>query len=158
MKVSLKWLREYVEITQPPEELAHRLTMAGIEVSDVHTVGSEWRDICVARIEEVAPHPNADRLQLAILDLGQGKATVVTGAPNIHKGDHVPYARPGAQLCDAQTGEPTTVRSAVLRGVEAGGVLCSGRELGAGEAPPGILVLPPDPPVGVPLTEVLGDV
>ncbi|TAK27612.1 MAG: phenylalanine--tRNA ligase subunit beta [Chloroflexota bacterium] len=158
MKISLKWLREYVEVALPPEELAHRLTMVGLEVADIQTIGSQWQGISVARIERVLPHPNADRLQLAVLGLGEREATVVTGAPNIRAGDLVPYAQQGASVRDAETGELKKVRPTTLRGVKSEGVLCSQRELGLSEDHTGIMVLPADLPVGAPLSEILGDV
>src|SRR5687767_9462530 len=107
MRVPLSWLRDFVEITLPVDELAHRLTMAGLEVGDVTHIGASWqRDkLLVGEVLEVSRHPNADRLVLATVALGDsGPQTVVTGASNLRPGDQgvkVAFAREGAQLIDA---------------------------------------------------------
>src|SRR3972149_3743519 len=98
MRVSLRGLKDYVDITLPPAELAHRLTMAGIEVAASHTTGGNWDNVSVAAVVEVTPHPNADRLRLTKVDLGGETATVVCGALNLTLGQKVAFARVGAQL------------------------------------------------------------
>ena len=90
MRVPIGWLRDYVDITTPLEELAERLTMAGLEVAAIEHVGAEWdRDkVFVGEILEVRPHPNADRLTIAVVEYGAGEPmAVVTGAPNIRVGE-----------------------------------------------------------------------
>jgi phenylalanyl-tRNA synthetase beta chain len=156
MKGSLKWLSEYVDIKLTPQELAERLTMAGIEVQGVQTVGG-WEKMLVGEVIEVNPHPNADRLKLATVNLSSQQLTVVCGAPNIAAGQRVPFARVGAQLIDGHTGEMLTLKAAKIRGVLSEGMVCSEKELGISDSHEGIMVLPPEAPVGVPLSEYLGD-
>jgi len=156
MKVSLKWLSEYVAIKLTPQELAERLTMAGIEVQGVQTMGG-WEKMLVGEVIEVNPHPDADRLKLATVNLGTQQLTVVCGAPNIAVGQRVPFARVGAQLIDGHTGEMLTLKPAKIRGILSEGMVCSEKELGISDSHEGIMVLPSEAPVGVPLSEYLGD-
>jgi len=158
MKVSLKWLKEYVDITQPVTEIAKRLTMAGMEVKGTEVIGGQWENIVVGQIKAINPHPNADRLTLPTVDLGTEQATVVCGAPNLRVGDKVAFARVGAQLIDGHTGEVVTLKSAKIRGVVSSGMVCSEKELGISDRHEGIMVLPDDAPVGAPLADYLGDV
>ena len=158
MKVPLSWLREYVDIDLPPEELAHRLTMAGTEVGGIDVVGGSWENVFVGYVTSVDPHPNADRLRLATVSLGSEEMTVVCGAPNVAAGQKVPFARVGARLIDARTGEMETLKAARIRGVESAGMVCSERELALGDDHDGIVVLPEDAPVGAPLQDYMGDV
>ena len=158
MKVPLSWLREFVDVDLPPEELAHRLTMAGTEVGSVDVIGGTWDNVFVARVASIDPHPNADRLKLATVSLHGEQATVVCGAPNIAAGQAVAFARVGARLVDPRTGDIETLRAATIRGVESAGMVCSERELALGDDHAGILVLPDDAPVGALLSDYLGDV
>ena len=157
MKVSLKWLREYVPVTLPPEELAHRLTMAGIEVGEIHTVGGSWDSIFVGRVARVIKHPNADRLTLCTVDLPNETFEVVCGAPNVAEGQNIAFARLGARLLDGHSGKTMTLKAAKIRGVVSQGMICSEKELGLSEEHEGILVLSPDAPLGAPLIDHLGD-
>ena len=157
MKVPLSWLKEYVPITLSPRELAHRLTMAGLEVGDVAPYGGAWEHVLVGVVEQVEPHPNADRLTLCTVDVGSERATVVCGAPNVAAGQKVAFARVGARLIDPDTGSPETLKAARIRGVTSEGMICSERELDLSEDHTGILVLPQDAPLGVPLAEYLKD-
>src|SRR5713226_10147263 len=104
MKVPLSWLRELVQIDVPLGELRHRMTMAGLEVEDVHEVGSDWRDITIGRIVELEPHPRRDSLKVARVDLAGRSVTVVTGAPNLKVGDLVPHVGAGGQLPTGDVG------------------------------------------------------
>lgn len=156
MKVSLKWLSEYVDIKLTPQELADRLTMAGIEVQGVQTVGG-WEKMMVGEVTEVNPHPDADRLKLATVNLGAQQLTVVCAAPNIAVGQRVPFARVGAQLIDGHTGEKLTLKPAKIRGILSEGMVCSEKELGISDSHEGIMALPSEAPVGIPLGEYLGD-
>ncbi|MCX8126528.1 MAG: phenylalanine--tRNA ligase beta subunit-related protein, partial [Dehalococcoidia bacterium] len=158
MRVSLKWLRDYVEPGIPPEELAGRLTMAGLEVKALHRSGGDWQNILVALVTEVRKHPNADRLKLVTVDLGKRSATVVCGAPNVDVGQKVPFATVGAWLKDGHTGQPVQLKPARIRGIVSEGMVCSEKELGISEDYSGIMVLPSDAPVGAPLADYLGDV
>ncbi|MCJ7510900.1 MAG: phenylalanine--tRNA ligase subunit beta [Dehalococcoidia bacterium] len=157
MKVPLKWLGEYVDINLPAQELARRLTMAGTEVDAILTTGREWEKISVAQVVGVSPHPNADRLRLATVELGGEQMTVVCGAPNVAPGQKVAFARLGAELIDGHSGQPTILKAAKIRGVESAGMVCSEKELGLSDSHEGILVLPEDAPVGMPLGQYLGD-
>ena len=158
MKTPLSWLREYVDIDLPPAELAHRLTMSGTEVGSIEVVGGSWDNVFVGYVVSVDPHPNADRLRLATVSLEGEELTVVCGAPNIAAGQKVAFARVGARLVDARTGNVETLKAARIRGVESAGMVCSERELALGDDHEGILVLPEDAPDGRPLQEYLGDV
>ncbi|MDP6495046.1 MAG: phenylalanine--tRNA ligase subunit beta, partial [Dehalococcoidia bacterium] len=158
MKIPLSWLREYVDIDLPPHELAHQLTMAGNEVGEIDVIGGTWDNVYVGYIVSVNPHPNADRLRLATVSLGQEEITVVCGAPNVAAGQRVPFARVGASFVDARTGEMETLQAAIIRGVESAGMVCSERELGLGDDHSGIVELPEDAPVGKSLAEYMGDV
>lgn len=157
MKVPLNWLREYVDIVLPVDELAEKLTMAGLEVSDIQVIGGEWDNIIVSEIVAIKPHPNADRLRLTTIDLGGKQQTVVCGAPNLVIGDKVPFAGLGAELIDAHEGKRVRLKPAKIRGVASEGMICSERELGLSDSHEGIMVLSPEARPGQPLSELLGD-
>jgi phenylalanyl-tRNA synthetase beta chain len=157
MKVSLKWLRDYVDITLPTRKLADRLTMAGLEVGGIQAVGGAWDKIVVGEVVAVVPHPNADRLTLATVNLATEQITVVCGAPNVAAGQKIAFARLGARLIDGHTGQPAVLKPARIRGVVSEGMVCSEKELGLSDEHEGILVLPPDAPVGTSLGDYLGD-
>ena len=158
MKVPFSWLKECATgLPTAAAEVAARLTMAGIETSVTGTTGQTWDRIVVGRIMAIEPHPNADRLRLATIDSGQGQSKVVCGAPNIRVGDKVPFAQLGAELTDPHTGKTARLKPAKIRGVASEGMACSEKELGLSDSHEGVLVLPSDAPVGVPLSEYLGD-
>jgi len=158
MKIPLKWLREYVDITLTPSDLADRLTMAGIEVKGRQVVGGNWQNIVVGQIVAINPHPNADRLHLVTIDLGTEQQTIVTGAPNLRLRDKVAFAYVEAQLIDGHTGQPFRLKSAKIRGVVSNGMVCSEKELGISDSHEGIMVLPAEAPIGTSLADYLGDV
>lgn len=158
MKVPLKWLKEYVEVTLTNEELAEKLTLAGLEVAEIQVIGGSWDKVVIGKILEVKQHPNADRLRLATVDLGKGQQTVVCGAPNLVVGDKIAFASVGAKLIDGHTGKVEELKPAKIRGVESSGMICSEKELGISDQHEGILVVPPDFEVGKPLANYLGDV
>jgi phenylalanyl-tRNA synthetase beta chain len=158
MKVSLNWLKEYVDIDLPPAQLADRLTMAGIEVKGWQVIGGSWENVVVGQITAINPHPNADRLTLPTVDLGTERMTVVCGAPNLKIGDKVAFARVGAELIDGHTGKTIKLEAAKIRGVASSGMVCSEKELGISDSHEGIMVLPAAAPVGVPLADYLGDI
>ena len=157
MKVPLSWLRDYVPTTLPAEELAEKLTMAGLEVTGMEVRGGGWEKVWVGQVLEVSPHPNADRLRLVDVDIGASRETVVSGAPNLRVGDKVPFAGVGARLIDGHTGQTLELKPVKIRGVASAGMVCSEKELGLSDRHEGIMVLPPDAPVGVPLSRYLGD-
>ena len=158
MKVPLSWLKQYVEVGLPPKELAHRLTMAGLEVGGTTVIGGSWENVSVGQVVSVEPHPNADRLTLVTVDTGSDRPRVVCGAPNVAAGQRIAFARAGAKLFDPDTGHLETLKAARIRGVVSEGMVCSRRELGMGEDHTGILVLEADAPVGISLADYLGDV
>ena len=158
MKVSLKWLKDYVDIRLTSQELAERLTMAGLEVKGIQTIGSTWDSVVIGEVVALNPHPNADRLKLATVDLGTEQVTTVCGAPNIELGQKVTCARIGARLIDPHTGETTVLKPAEIRGVVSEGMVCSEKELGISDSHEGILVLSPEAPIGTSLSAYLGDV
>ncbi|MBM3133328.1 MAG: phenylalanine--tRNA ligase subunit beta, partial [Chloroflexi bacterium] len=157
MKVSLKWLQDYVDIRLAPHELAHKLTMVGLEAGDIRTIGTQWGNIVIGEVVRIEKHPNADRLNLATVSWGHEQSTVVCGAPNIAVGQRVPFARLGAKLFDGHTGKYIELKPAKIRGVHSEGMVCSEKELGISESHEGILVLPVDAPVGESLASYMGD-
>ncbi len=157
MKISLKWLREYVPVSLSPQDLAHRLTMAGVEVDGITIVGGSWDNVYVGLVTKVEKHPNADRLSLATVELPDESLIVVCGAPNVAQGQRVPFAKVGAQLIDPQNGRLRKLKSVKIRGVDSSGMVCSEREMGISDEHEGIMVLPEDAPIGSPFAEYMGD-
>ncbi len=160
MKVPLSWLRQYVPLSVAPDDLAHRLTMAGVEVNAVEKIGGDWdRDkLIVGWVVRVDRHPNADLLTLPTVDLGNGETmTVVCGAPNVAAGQKIAFAREGAMLFSPRSGRVEPLRAAKIRGEVSRGMVCSALELGLGEDHDGILVLDESARIGMPLVDYLGD-
>jgi len=185
MKIPLSWLKDYIDIDLTLEELARALTNVGLEVEEITLIGLpelaggqrefkvnglSWAPdkIVVAQIDEVMPHPNADRLTLCRLQDGTGEYIVLTGAPNLfeYKGAgplpkpiKVAYAKEGAKIYDGhQPGQVlTTLKRAKIRGVESFSMVCSEKELGISEEHEGIILLDEDAPTGMPLVEYMGD-
>jgi phenylalanyl-tRNA synthetase beta chain len=155
MRVPLGWLAEWIDLPAP-EALAEAFTLAGLEVEGVERTGPDLSGLRVGLVLEKKPHPNADRLSLCRVDVGEGEALeIVCGAPNVAAGQRVAVARPGTRLPDGKR-----LERARIRGVESHGMLCSANELGLGGEHAGILVLDPAAPVGAPLDRVVraGDV
>ncbi|MDQ2653253.1 MAG: phenylalanine--tRNA ligase subunit beta [Chloroflexota bacterium] len=159
MKVPMRWLREFVDTGLPAKELAHRLTMAGLEAEKVETIGDGWQNVFVGHVDTVERHPDADRLVLATVTAGEHHLTVVTGAPNIAAGQVVPLALAGARLIDGHSEGQVykTLKPGVIRGVRSEGMVCSEKELGLSDEHEGIMVLEAAAPVGAPLADWLGD-
>ena len=152
MKFSENWLRELVEIKADRAELAHALTMAGLEVEELSALGEHLDGVVVAEIVSAEKHPEADRLQVCKVDAGQGETLqIVCGAPNARVGIKVPLAKVGANLPNG-----IAIKAAKLRGVESFGMLCSAKELAIDTDASGLLELPLDAPVGQPLAAYLG--
>ena len=153
MKVPLSWLKEYVDITMTPEELAHTLTMAGLEVEAIEYIGAEWGDkIITAQIIHLEKIPGSDHLTYTRVITGKEELGVVCGAPNIRQGDKVPLALVGARVGDLTIGEKKSM------GYLSQGMLCSPRELAMGNDHAGIYILDPDTAIGQRLADVLGEV
>ena len=155
MKVPLKWLKEFVDITLPVEELAAKLTASG---SEVVAVTRRWERVQVAEITSIEKHPNADRLRLATVVMPDGERTVVCGAPNIEVGQKIAYASIGARLISGHNGEEMELNAAMIRGVKSEGMICSEKELGLSDEHTGILVLDQSAPQGTPLADYLEEV
>jgi phenylalanyl-tRNA synthetase beta chain len=152
--VPLSWLREFVEFDFTPEQLAERLTLLGMEVKKIEQWGADWRNVVVGELLAVEQHPRADRLSLTRVTVGDGEPLeIVCGATNIAAGQRVPVALPGAVL----PGDRRIERTEKM-GVVSNGMLCSGEELNLTSDGDGILILPETAPLGVPLTELYGDV
>ncbi|MFZ6648245.1 phenylalanine--tRNA ligase subunit beta [Undibacterium sp. TJN25] len=149
MQFSENWLRTMVDPKMTSDELAHLLTMSGLEVEDVDPVAPPFSNIVVAEILEIAKHPNADRLNVCQVNAGTGAIlNIVCGAPNVRVGMKVPCAMVGAILPPGEDGKPFEIKLGQLRGVESQGMLCSARELKLSEDHGGLLDLPADAPVG----------
>ena len=142
MLVPLSWLKEYVEIDIPPEELGEMLTMAGLELEDMHYRGKGLDDIVVARILEIEKHPNADRLRICVVTDGTNSCNVVCGADNMEVNDTVALAPIGAKLPPTEKfPEGLEVKETKIRGEVSEGMLCAENELGLSDESDGIMVL-----------------
>jgi phenylalanyl-tRNA synthetase beta chain len=144
MRVPESWLRSFVSPDWTSDEIADRLTMAGLEVEEAAPAAPPFTGIVVAEVRKVERHPNADKLSVCEVDAGDGQVrTIVCGAPNVAAGMKVPCALPGAVL----PGD-FLIKPVKMRGVESSGMLCSARELGLSEDHSGLLALAPDAPLG----------
>ncbi len=144
MQVSYEWLNEFVDLEGiSPEEIAHNLTMSGLEVEEVEYKKPAFTNIKTAKILKIDNHPNADKLHLVTLDIGGVQKQVVCGAQNIEAGQIIPYASIGSKVLNRKTGEQYELTAAVIRGVESQGMLCSEDELGLSgmQEEDGILIL-----------------
>ena len=169
LQTPLSWLQDFVELKQSPDDLAERLTTAGLEVETIEKIDKNWGEYCVVgQIREIRKHPNADALHLVDVEFGADKPiTLVTGAPNIAEmkntfpvpAPKVALALCGAMLIDAYNEDRPLkkLKPAKIRGVASEGMLCSELELGLSEEHEGILILPEDAPVGTLLQDYLGD-
>src|SRR5579883_3476651 len=153
MKVPYQWLREWAPVAWEPRELGEHLAMAGFELESLERAAPPLSGVVVAEILEAAPHPQADKLRVCRVSTGPEHLPlqVVCGAGNARAGLKSALARVGACLPGG-----VSIQPAKLRGIESQGMLCSAKELGLAESSAGILELPPDAPLGRPLTEYLG--
>lgn len=151
MRLPLGWLSEWVDLPDTVEELEERLTMGGIEIEEVIRTGPDLSGLRVGHVVEHARHPDADRLSVCRVDLGEGEPLeLVCGAPNVAAGQRVAVATHGTVLPGGDK-----VKRSKIRGVRSEGMICSDREMGLGEDHEGIRVLPPDAPVGARLDQVI---
>ncbi len=151
MKISRKWLEDYINIKELTDaEIALKLTMSTAEVEGFERIGEHLQQVITARILAVKPHPKADKLKIATVDTGSEQLDIVCGAPNCHEGLVSAFAPVGTKL---PAGE---VRKAKIRGVESLGMLLSERELGLSDDHSGIVELPADTKLGIPIIEILG--
>ena len=158
MQVSIKWLKDYVEIDELAEKIADRLTMAGVPVERIVRADEGLEKVITGRIEKITPHPDSDHLLVCQLNMGSAELTqIVTGASNVREGHIVPVATVGAVLPDGKK-----ISKGKLRGIPSNGMMCSAGELAIDteglpdEQVNGIYILPSDTPVGVPAAQVLG--
>src|SRR6267154_1058411 len=156
MKVTLNWLKQYVEFNWSPEELAERLTMLGIEVEGIQKVGGEFEGVVVAQVITRDKHPNADKLSLCRVNDGRTERQIVCGAHNFNAGAKVALILPGHSLPAKPGQPPLTIKIGKIRGVESQGMMCSPEELGLPDQVDGILILREDAKVGQPFAEFLG--
>ncbi len=163
MKVTLNWLKQYVDFNWSPEELTERLTMLGLEVEGVQKISGAFDGIVVAQVITRDKHPNADKLSVCRVNDGNGERQIVCGAQNFQAGDKVPLILPGASLPPKPGDkEPFTIKIGKIRSVESHGMLCSHEELGIEpeslglKKEDGLLILPADTTVGKPFGEFLG--
>lgn len=155
MRVPLSWLSEFVDVELSPEQLAERLTLLGMEVKTIERWGADWENVVTGELLTVEKHPRADRLSLTTVTLGDGQPPleIVCGATNIAPGQRIPVALPGAVLPGNRR-----IERAEKMGVVSNGMLCSGEELRLTADGDGILILPAETPLGVPLADLFGDV
>ncbi|MBB3256355.1 phenylalanyl-tRNA synthetase beta chain [Paraburkholderia bannensis] len=151
------WLRSFVDPKLTTDELAHALTMAGLEVEGLRPAAPPTTKIVVGQVLEVVKHPDADKLNVCQVDAGTGATLqIVCGAPNVAPGIKVPVALVGAELPPAEEGgKPFAIKLSKLRGVESQGMLCSARELKLSEDHSGLMILPEDQPIGQDIREAL---
>ena len=152
MNVTLNWLKAYIDFEFSPNELADRLTMLGIEVESVKQLGAELEGVVVGRVASIKPHPNADKLVLCQVDVGEAEVLqIVCGAPNVREGMLAPVATIGTTLPIG-----LTIKRAKLRGETSLGMLCSEKELALSDDAAGLMELPTDIPIGTPVSKTLG--
>ncbi len=157
MKIPMSWLSDYTDISGiTPQEYNHALTMTGSKVEGIENAGENLLNVVTGKILEITPHPDADKLVVCQINVGDKTLQIVTGAPNVKVGQTVPVALDGALLPDG-----TKIKTGKLRGVESAGMLCSYEELGMSEADfpdaeYGILILDDSLPAGMDIREVFG--
>ena len=159
MKISVQWLKDYLDFSVPPARLADRLSMLGLEVASVEDLSAKYENYVVGEVLDVAKHPNADRLRLCAVSIGKKVLSIVCGAPNVAAGQKVAVALVGATIHHNQhdpEGKPFVLEATRIRGVGSEGMICSSYELDLGSDKDGILILPDKARVGMPLARNLG--
>ena len=157
MKITLNWLKQYVDFDWSPEQLAERLTMLGLEVEGVHKTGGEFDGIVVAQILTRDPVPSSDKLSVCKVNDGKGERVIICGAQNHKVGDKVPLILPNFALpLKPGDKEPFVIKERKVFGITSHGMMCSPQELGLPGQVEGLLILPPDAKVGQPFAEYLG--
>lgn len=156
MKISENWLREWVNPALDAVQIGEQLTMAGLELDDIATIAQAFSGVVVGQVLELEPHPDADRLRVAKVDVGQDEPLqIVCGAPNVAVGIKAPVALVGAVL-PAVDGKPFVIKKGKLRGVASEGMLCGGSEIDCDDGIDGLLILSDDAPIGKDVREYLG--
>ncbi|MGA2281377.1 MAG: phenylalanine--tRNA ligase subunit beta [Verrucomicrobiota bacterium] len=157
MKVTLNWLKQYVDFDWSPEELTERLTMLGLEVEGVHKTGGEFDGIVVAQILTRDPVPGSDKLSVCRVNDGKGERVIICGAQNHQPGDKVPLILPNFALpLKPGDKEPFVIKERKVFGITSHGMMCSPQELGLPDKVDGLLILPADAKIGQPFAEYLG--
>ena len=159
MKISLNWLRDFVEIPKDidTKNLAHLFTLRTAEVEGVHDRAEEFAGMVVGQIQEIHPHPNADKLKITKTSVGKQTLQIICGASNIYEGQYVAVALPGSKVRWHGEGDLVTLEPAKIRGVESFGMICAASEIGMEDKTDGILDLSSiKPEVGAPLAQALG--
>jgi len=157
MKVTLNWLKQYVDFNWSPEELAERLTMLGLEVEGVQKISGAFDGIVVAQILTRDPVPGSDKLSVCKVNDGKGERTIICGAQNHKPGDKVPLILPNFALpLKPGDKEPFVIKERKVFGITSHGMMCSPQELGLPDQVDGLLILPADAPIGKPFGEYLG--
>ncbi|MDZ7715242.1 MAG: phenylalanine--tRNA ligase subunit beta [Balneolaceae bacterium] len=155
MKISYNWLKEFIDLELSPEEAAEKLTLIGLEVEETEEYGSLLEGVIVGEVLEVREHPNADRLRICMVNLGDEETQIICGADNVEAGQKVPVATVGTTLpFTLDDGNKLTIKKAKLRGEQSNGMICAEDELGLGTDHQGIMVLDEDLEVSTPINEV----
>ena len=147
MKIPVSWLKDFIDLDLSPQEIAKHLTMAGLEVEAIETHDPSFDGVIVGYVEEVVPHPNADKLRIATVSNGKENVQVVCGAPNCRKGMKTAFAELGASIL-LDNDEKLKIKKTKIRGVESNGMLASGKELRVSDEADGILDLSDEFKVG----------
>ncbi|MDZ7757383.1 phenylalanine--tRNA ligase subunit beta [Rhodohalobacter sp.] len=156
MDISYNWLKQYIDIDLTPEETADKLTLSGLEVEGLEQIGSDFEGFVVGEVLEVKSHPNADKLQICDVNLGDKEVQIICGAPNVAAGQKVPVATVGSVMpVPMEDGSYLKIKKAKLRGEKSNGMICSESELGLSDDHSGIMVLNSDLKIGTPLKEAL---
>ncbi len=150
MRIPINWLKEYISIKDSPKVLAEKLIMSGTEIEAVDLGASNFQGVVVGEILEIKKHPNADKLQIAYVNVGKEKLKIVCGAPNIKVGQKVPVAIVGTKLGEFE------IKKTEIRGIKSHGMMCSEEELGISDDNTGIMILDPRAKIGSNLGEALG--
>lgn len=159
MKISEKWLRDWVNPNLSAEQIGEQLTMAGLELDDLTKVAKDFSGVVIGEVLTCEQHPDADKLKITTVNVGEHSSEplqIVCGAPNVAVGVRVPVALVGAKLPPApDSDKPFVIKKGKLRGVESHGMLCSGSEIDCDDGVDGLLILPSDAPIGVDIREYL---
>ena len=150
MRLSLNWLSDFVDLTVSTAALADKLTLAGFEVEAVEETRVDFAGVVVARVEKVAPHPQADRLVVTEVNDGHRTYQVVCGAPNVQAGVLYPFAAPGGTISEGRR-----LKAVKLRGIISEGMLLAEDELGLSDDHATLMAIPQDLPLGRDLAEAL---
>lgn len=150
MKISYNWLKDYLNLDEDPYQLGEKLSLTGLEVEEVIEKKMDFSNVVVGKVLSSGKHPNADKLSVCRVSVGDEELTIVCGAPNVAAGQTVPVARVGASLPIG-----LKIRKSKIRGVHSEGMICSEEELGLADHSDGIWVLPDELPLGVPLAQAL---